>query len=162
MKDKPATLSWQISSADPNLKIILHERVAHFSAPDWVGTTEVHFKVADPDGASDSMTVQIIVTLPLFVQYLASSIPKAYILAQNYPNPFNPGTTVPFGLPEPAQVSLRIYNLAGQMVAEIVNAKLPAGLHQFTWEAPNQAAGVYLIRLQADHFTQVRKCILLK
>ncbi|MCK6560023.1 T9SS type A sorting domain-containing protein [bacterium] len=92
----------------------------------------------------------------------SAEIPKAYALHQNHPNPFNPSTTIEFALPKASLVTLKIYDLLGKEVATLVAEKLPAGRHQRVWEAKGLASGVYLYRLEAGEFAQVRKLILLQ
>ncbi|MDZ7362597.1 MAG: T9SS type A sorting domain-containing protein [candidate division KSB1 bacterium] len=81
------------------------------------------------------------------------------ILAQNYPNPFNPETTIEFTLPAVAPVTLRIYNLNGQLIRTLLNESRPAGRHPVSWDGRDDAgrdvaSGVYLYRLHAGQFMQ--------
>ncbi|MCG3155062.1 MAG: hypothetical protein DKINENOH_01664 [bacterium] len=92
----------------------------------------------------------------------AASLPAAWNLSQNYPNPFNPTTTITFALPRASFVTLKVYDLLGNEIASLVSEKLPAGRHQRVWEAKDLASGVYLYRLQAGEFEQVKKLILLR
>jgi hypothetical protein len=73
--------------------------------------------------------------------------PKDYLLQQNYPNPFNPSTTLRYGLPEAAHVTLVVYNTLGQKVAELVNGEVKEGYHEARWEAAGLASGIYFARL---------------
>jgi len=90
------------------------------------------------------------------------SIPTVFNLEQNYPNPFNPATTIKFSLPEPANVSLNIYNTLGQKVKELVNTNLEAGRYNYQWDASNHASGIYIYELRTDKFVSVKKMILMK
>jgi len=90
------------------------------------------------------------------------SIPREYYLAQNYPNPFNPTTTVAFGLPQAARVTLRVFDVTGREVAILSDGFLPAGHHSVMWSANERPSGVYFIAMQAENFTSLRKAILLK
>ena len=94
-------------------------------------------------------------------------IPVAYALEQNYPNPFNPSTTIRFSLAEAGTVSLKIYNVRGQLVKTLLSSSLEAGSHQVNWNGLNQqgsqvASGVYFYHLQAGSFQQIKKMILMK
>ncbi|MEO8169093.1 MAG: T9SS type A sorting domain-containing protein, partial [bacterium] len=73
----------------------------------------------------------------------------AYVLHQNYPNPFNPSTTVNFDLPEPATVSLVVYDVLGRKVTDLVNGSKEAGYHSATWNAKDVSSGVYFARFTA-------------
>jgi flagellar hook assembly protein FlgD len=90
-----------------------------------------------------------------------STLPRAYTLMQNYPNPFNSTTTIRYDLPKSANVSLKIYNILGQLVATLVDGRKEAGHYQITWNA-NSASGIYFYRLYAEQFVQTKKMILLK
>ena len=76
-------------------------------------------------------------------------IPDDYTLFQNYPNPFNPSTTFAFGLPEEAQVSLKVFNMTGQMVATLMSDPMSAGLHEVNWQADRLPSGIYILQMQA-------------
>jgi cytoskeletal protein CcmA (bactofilin family) len=91
----------------------------------------------------------------------------SYQLEQNYPNPFNPSTTIRFALPEAGEVSLRIYNLQGQLVREVVNSLYESGRHAVVWDGKDAggrqvASGVYVYRLKAGAFVAKRKLVLMK
>ena len=75
-------------------------------------------------------------------------LPERVLLYQNYPNPFNPATTIRYGLPGRSHVVLAIFNILGQVVAELVNADLDAGYHEVRFNAGSLASGVYFYRLQ--------------
>jgi hypothetical protein len=90
------------------------------------------------------------------------ALPTSYSLGQNYPNPFNPTTTVRFGLPEEAQVRLTVYNTLGQQVRTLVSGPMTAGWHEVQLDGSDLASGVYFYRLQADHYTDLRRMVLVK
>ena len=91
-----------------------------------------------------------------------NSTPSSFFLGQNYPNPFNPSTTISFLIPFSGDTSLKIYNIIGQKIDELVNKYLPSGNYSFQWNAQEQSNGVYFYRLETDNFTQTKKMILLK
>ncbi len=95
------------------------------------------------------------------------ALPFEFDLSQNYPNPFNPTTTIKYQLPEQAEVSLVIYNQLGQVVKHLVKEEKVAGYYKVKWNGTNNygrqvASGVYLFRIQAGSFVDVKKMILLK
>jgi hypothetical protein len=90
------------------------------------------------------------------------SVPKVFQLSQNYPNPFNPSTTIRYGLPQRAQVSLKVYNTLGQLVTTLVNVEQGAGYHEVKFDGSNLASGVYFYRLQAETYVETRKFLLLR
>ena len=95
-------------------------------------------------------------------QNIASTLPTEYALFQNYPNPFNPSTTIRFALPTETYVCVTVFNVLGQVVATLVDEKLPAGYHQVTWDTKNHPSGVYFYRLQTKDFTHTLKLLPMK
>ncbi len=91
-----------------------------------------------------------------------TTVPTAFTVEQNYPNPFNPSTTIRFALPMESQVSLKVYDLLGQLVATIQEGMMNAGTHTLTFDASNLPSGLYLYTVQAGGFTSSRKMLLLK
>jgi hypothetical protein len=88
-----------------------------------------------------------------------------YGLGQNYPNPFNPSTRITYQLSEGAHVRLAVYNLLGQQIRVLVDGMRPAGVHTVEWDGRDEenrkaGSGVYLYRLQAGGFAQVKKMVL--
>ena len=88
--------------------------------------------------------------------------PTAFSLDQNYPNPFNPSTTIRYGLPEEAPVTLTVHNALGQQVAALVQGEQEAGYHEVKFDATSFSSGVYLYRLRAREFVQTKKLMVLK
>jgi protocatechuate 3,4-dioxygenase beta subunit len=94
-------------------------------------------------------------------------VPADYALAQNYPNPFNPTTTISYSLPEAGKVRLLIYNLRGELVRTLVDGHQSASSYQIVWNGEDRLgqivpSGIYLYRLQAGNFSQIRRMVLLK
>jgi hypothetical protein len=90
------------------------------------------------------------------------NIPKEYGLSQNYPNPFNPATTIKYQLPQNNHVTLRIYDVLGNLVTTLIDEDVAAGYHSVTWSAGNIASGVYFYRLTSGSFISTKKLILMK
>lgn len=90
------------------------------------------------------------------------AIPNKYELEQNYPNPFNPSTTISFSLPESGIVSLKIFDVLGREVDELVNKELSAGKHTIIWNAGEFPSGVYFYNITTAGFTKTNRMILLK
>lgn len=85
-----------------------------------------------------------------------------YSLDQNYPNPFNPSTKISYRLADDVNVNLKIYDLMGQEVAQLVNEKQAPGVYEVTFDARNLASGMYFYKLTAGNFVSVKKMTLLK
>ncbi len=92
-----------------------------------------------------------------------SGVPEKFALEQNYPNPFNPATTIRFDISKSTNVTLRVYNVLGQVVATLLNNQpVSAGYHSVQFNAGNLASGVYLYRLEYNGMTSTKKMILMK
>ncbi|MFZ4620294.1 MAG: choice-of-anchor D domain-containing protein [Bacteroidota bacterium] len=91
--------------------------------------------------------------------------PKEYTLQQNYPNPFNPATTIRYGLPKNSSVTIKVYNILGQVVETLVEGEQNAGWQSVQWNA-HVSSGMYIYRIEAvngkERFVQVKKMMLLK
>lgn len=98
---------------------------------------------------------------------LASEIPAHFVLEQNHPNPFNPETEIRFQIPQESHIVLAIYSVLGQEIRRLADALYAAGHHTIRWDGNDAsgapvASGVYLYRLQAGGFTQVKKMSLVR
>ena len=91
-----------------------------------------------------------------------AKIPSKYILHQNHPNPFNPTTTIEFSLPYTEFVTLKIYNILGEDVATLISERLSSGKYKYEWDASNLASGLYLYKIQAGDFVDIKKMVLMK
>jgi len=83
-------------------------------------------------------------------------------LAQNYPNPFNPTTRINYSVPSDSKVTISIYSITGELVAELVNDNLSAGTYSVNFNGSNLASGMYIYRMVAGSFVQTHKMMLLK
>lgn len=92
----------------------------------------------------------------------AEAIPTEFALMQNFPNPFNPTTNIKFALPTESNVSLKIYNVLGEEVATLINKVMPAGFHTYNFDATRLSSGMYIYRIEAGSFVQVKKLMLMK
>jgi len=92
----------------------------------------------------------------------AAGTPFESRIGQNYPNPFNGSTTIPISIAEPGRVTVRIYTLAGQLVATLLDADLPAGYRVATWSPRQLATGVYLCSMKAGPYLETRTILYLK
>ncbi|MFC1512406.1 T9SS type A sorting domain-containing protein [Candidatus Latescibacterota bacterium] len=101
----------------------------------------------------------IITSEPVAVE---EDAPASFSVAQNTPNPFNPSTTISFSLTRDGQVTVDVYNIAGQKVDTLVNDFMTAGSHSVVWDASGQAAGVYFYTVTSSDFSRTMKMTLLK
>lgn len=119
------------------------------------------------DEVDGKTTVQSLVPeFEVDVNFRNSMLPDAYALSENFPNPFNPSTSFALSLPEASDYSIRIFNVAGQLV-KTLDGHLEAGVHTLTWDGTNNqngrvASGVYFMKAQAHTFEATRKMLLIK
>jgi len=116
------------------------------------GNYYYRLKQTDNDGTfeySDVVTVTV-------------GVPALFSLSQNYPNPFNPETRIDYTLAEQQKVSLRIYNMLGELVQELVNEVKPAGTYTVTFDGSDLPSGIYVYRIQTEGFSENKKMTLLK
>jgi hypothetical protein len=111
----------------------------------WILEPACFVKYREPDGIIDNVN-QI----------------KSFSLKQNYPNPFNPSTLIKYELPKPEKVKIEVYNLLGQKIQTLFNKFMPAGSHEVLFTAKDIPSGIYLYRIEAGEFQEVKKMILLR
>ena len=93
--------------------------------------------------------------------------PSQFELDQNYPNPFNPTTQIRYRLATQSHVRIDIYNILGQHVVTLINARQSAGVHVIQWSGRDEqgasvSSGIYIYRMQAGDFAKTRKMMLIK
>jgi hypothetical protein len=117
------------------------------------GTVCYRLKQIDRDGSSTysyEIEVNVVTALPIFE------------LSQNYPNPFNPSTTITFGIPTAATVSIKIYDIVGREVAHVLNGHRSAGYHSIVVNASRLTSGIYFYRITAGEYSSIKKMMLLR
>jgi hypothetical protein len=92
----------------------------------------------------------------------SGKIPKNFELEQNYPNPFNPITQIEYSVPENSYLTLKVYNILGQGVATLFEGTRQPGKYTAVFDGSLLASGVYLCRMSANGYTDVRRLVLLK
>jgi len=88
--------------------------------------------------------------------------PTSFKLSQNYPNPFNPATTINFSIPKSELVKIKVYDILGKEVATIVNEQMNAGSYNLTFDASKLTSGVYIYKITAGSFSDIKKMMLVK
>jgi hypothetical protein len=85
--------------------------------------------------------------------------PEPSRLRQNYPNPFKDQTTITYELWENAHVSLKVYNIFGQLVETAINEIRPAGSYTYIWNSKNVEPGVYFYQIETSEFREAKMCV---
>ena len=83
-------------------------------------------------------------------------------LKQNYPNPFNPNTTIEFEIPNRQLIKLKVFDILGNEVAELLNEERTAGSYKIEFNTSNLSSGVYVYQLQTNSKILSKKMLLLK
>lgn len=135
------------------------------------GTYYIGVSIYDRYPIQDSSTYSLTVEFdPVTeVERGDDAIPLEFSLRQNYPNPFNPSTTIRYDIPRMANVSLKIYNTLGQVVASLVEELKEPGRYEVKWN-PDVSSGIYFCRLQARDastslgrgYVETKKLVVLK
>jgi hypothetical protein len=121
------------------------------------------------DSATDYDIATIKYSQPIGITPVSNQIPGSFELCQNYPNPFNPVTHIEFRIPARSAggsyfglTELKIYDVTGKEVQQLVNRELSPGVYKVIWDASAYPSGVFFYRLSAGEFTLSRKMTLIK
>ena len=125
-------------------------------------TDLLYFYSADSDSQQYWPRLEIQYQTSETYQEPINEIPNEFCLLPNYPNPFNANTTIRYEIPETSPVILSICDINGRLIKVLENTMCQPGKYTKIWDATNISSGVYLIRIQAGSFQQVRKCLLIK
>jgi len=93
---------------------------------------------------------------------ISSEIPDKFFLSQNYPNPFNPRTIINYELGITNEVIIKVYDVLGNEVANLVNENKLAGIYEVEFDGSGFASGIYFYKLEAGEFSETKRMVLLK
>jgi len=137
-------LTWSISDINQEAHLLVGEEVYDMQAVSSV-------TVSDLDN--------ILVVSGNLNTYFA---PTEFALSDAYPNPFNPSTTMDLNLSESGYVSVKVYNVMGQLVSTLIDQDMSAGYHTINWNASDMSSGMYLVRVHAGENVETQKIMLIK
>jgi len=89
-------------------------------------------------------------------------IPKEFKLYQNYPNPFNPTTKIKFEIPRKSNVTITVFDALGRKVSQLMNTEKAPGVYDVEFNASKYSSGIFIYKLTAGDFVQVKKMVLLR
>jgi PKD repeat protein len=104
----------------------------------------------------------IIVTGPTLISEHSEVLPTKFMLYNNYPNPFNPSTVIKYQIPELNFVTLKVYDVLGNLVTTLVNEEKVIGNYEVEFIGDELTSGIYFYRLQAGSFVETKKMVLMK
>lgn len=134
----------------------------HYSYTDTTATRALwsyRLKQIDLDG---TVHYSAAITVDLTTAVEEPQLPTVFSLHQNYPNPFNPSTTIRYDLPVATHVTLKLYDIVGREAQVLVDGIQEPGYKSVQFDARSLASGVYLYRLQAGTFVEIRKMVVIK
>ena len=93
---------------------------------------------------------------------IAQQIPVSSGLSRCYPNPFNSRITIDYGIDQPGNIKIDIYDLLGRKITTLIDEIESAGEHKVTWDAQNQNSGIYFYKIHSGDYAETKKILLLK
>jgi hypothetical protein len=129
---------------------------------EWTPDVTYKFYVLSQDNVGNAETTPINIMEIVTDVDDGNILPEKFNLSQNYPNPFNPVTTINYSMPAGSFVVLKVFNILGQEITTLVNEEKPSGKYTVKFDASTLPSGIYLYRITAGKFSQVRKMILIK
>ncbi|HZW40366.1 MAG TPA: T9SS type A sorting domain-containing protein [Ignavibacteriaceae bacterium] len=106
--------------------------------------TELPFNVLNPTSINESTSI------------------IDYSLEQNYPNPFNPSTKIKYTLPKQGLVIIKVYDVLGKEIMNLVNEEKPSGEYEVEFDGSSLSSGIYFYQIQAGEFLDTKKMVLMK
>lgn len=108
--------------------------------------------------SGEDISLPVDITIPV----QNATLPAEFGLQKAFPNPFNPSVTIPFGLSEDGNMTLKVYNLRGELVEELINAYALEGTYAVSWQPHNLSTCVYIVCLQSENSIDMQKIVFLK
>ena len=152
---KLETSADKFSGEDPELKWSVdannfRTKIVAFADDKLVEVTDINNHIIDSDNNGDTEVEN------------ATELPTEFSLSQNYPNPFNPSTVIRYSLFENGFTSLKIYDISGKEVANLVNEMQAPGRYEVKFSGSDFASGVYFYKITAGNFSDVKRMFLIK
>ncbi|MDP8205395.1 MAG: T9SS type A sorting domain-containing protein [Candidatus Electryonea clarkiae] len=173
-------LSWQHEHLDDFTEFNIYRDEVHVGTSDeltWleviidpnpgeIGTYTYIYSVTavyDEGESEESNAVEVVWDITSIRDYQFSGVPANWALEAVYPNPFNPTVSIVIAVPEVAVINVEIVNVLGQHVAMLHRGSTVPGFHRLNWNAVNQPAGLYLLKVSSSSgFSEIRKLMYLK
>jgi len=163
-RTKPSGGSWSswsiIDHVDGDENEYVDYDLNYVNADQFVA--EYKLRAMDYNDNYSSYSSVVSITFGQFGKITSSSTNFKFNLNQNYPNPFNPSTTIEYSIQKSGNVSLKVYDMIGNEVANLVSENQEAGNYSLEFNADNLPSGIYVYRLISGNFTDTKKLILLK
>ena len=148
-------------SRDENLMILTFEKVEKGSKKNeiWAYNGKGNIKIAQ--------TEMFTMNESEFILEKSNSEVKEFSLGQNFPNPFNNETKITFSVDKAAFISIKIYNIQGQLIKTLVEENKSAGNYQINWDGRDEdgkdaVSGIYFVQMKANEIKLIQKVTLLR
>jgi len=129
------------------------------NADGFDGTSTIEFKeIILADGQGNGVEVEA----QTYDISFSNVMPVKTELSDSYPNPFNPTTSINYSVANEGHVEIMVYDAAGRLVEELINGHKDSGSYSITWNASNQASGMYFAKMVVGDVVQTQKLVLLK
>lgn len=164
-EDAFSDLSFELSVNPPVIFVELVDSTSTLLiySPFYVGEVVLSGTVTDKENLSTEFSIIILIEEAV-TNELDAQQAHSFQLFQNYPNPFNPSTQISFSVDQPTDLTLKIYDLTGRVVAEVWNQYTAPGYYELTFDASNLSSGTYMYRLMSrnGNTLQTKKMLLMK
>ena len=130
--------------------------------PDGVYFASIDLYNNDPDSIHVDIPVVMNVGMTSVDGDDVAAVPFRSMLWQNYPNPFNAATEIGYTLPAPTDLRLDIYNLLGERIETLIEARQEAGEHTISWDASSYSSGIYFYKLSTGDKVFTKRMTLLR
>lgn len=155
------------------VRILTYDSQSNPVMPGEFIVADIPFTITNPEGIVVQNVIvadennKAIEKIEVEINYYNPDIPMDYILHQNYPNPFNPTTSIRFEVPDDGFVTIKIYDMLGQEVAEIFSGEAKAGKYLLNWDGKDNngnqvSSGSYIYQMTAGDFISSKKMLLIK
>ena len=146
LTDKAMVADYRTNGNSTTLIVVVPEDEVIF-------TSSGNFEIVDVIVANSAEEVEVV---------LVDSTPTKVTLSTAYPNPFNPSTTVELYVPQDSYVSVKVYNVMGQLVQTLVEGNMDANVYSLTWDGTNVPSGMYFVRAETATNVATQKLMLVK
>ena len=92
----------------------------------------------------------------------AELVPSQIMIVGAYPNPFNPSTAISYQINQEADVNISVFNLNGQLVAELFNGSQDIGIYQIDFNGDGLSSGMYIVKVSNQSEIHTQKILLMK
>jgi hypothetical protein len=166
ISNDPYEVIYNYVSIDPDTSIYHDLPVGVIHQTDTYNTAVLEFPLYYVEEPSSYQILHQILNdfgeTPVGIDDDRTLLPRGTQLLQNYPNPFNNSTILKYNLAQAGEVTIIIYNILGQKVAEPLNEYQQAGVKSITWRADNMPSGIYFARMKTGDYSGSIKLSLLK